>query len=224
MPNLTIAEENYIKSIFHIQQAKGNVSTNELAAKLGARPASVTDMLKKLKGKKLLHYEPYQEFSLSNEGRKHALLIIRKHRLWEYFLAETLQFGWDEVHEVAEQLEHVSSKKLIDKLDAFLKYPRFDPHGDPIPDSNGKMSLQQQICLCDLPVQKAAVVSMVSNQSAELLELLKEKKIALGSKIEVKKKYVFDNSVEIKVNNSMVHISGQLACVLFVKPLHTDEK
>jgi DtxR family Mn-dependent transcriptional regulator len=220
LPNLTQAEENYIKSIYHLQQSDGSVNTNELATMLGARPASITDMLKKLKAKKLLQYEPYKEFCLSGQGKKIALGIVRKHRLWEYFLVEKLQFGWDEVHEVAEELEHVSSKKLVEKLDAFLNYPHFDPHGDPIPDSNGKMSIQQQINLVDMPFNKQAEVTLVGKQSTELLELLKHKNIHIGTKLEVKKKFGFDNSYEVKVKNMQsITISEQLAKALFVKPI-----
>jgi DtxR family Mn-dependent transcriptional regulator len=218
LPNFTAAEENYIKSIYHLQQSAGFVNTNQLAAMLGTRPASITDMLKKLKAKKLLQYEPYKEFCLSAHGKKIALGIVRKHRLWEYFLVEKLQFGWDEVHEVAEELEHVGSKKLIEKLDTFLNYPRFDPHGDPIPDCNGKISIQQQINLVDMPFNKQAEVTSVGNQSTELLELLKHKNIHIGTRLEVKKRFVFDNSVEVKVKNmSPVTISEQLARALFVK-------
>ncbi len=216
--NLTSAEENYIKNIYHLQRSAGSATTNELAAMLGAKPASITDMLKKLKAKKLLQYEPYKEFWLSVQGKKIALGIVRKHRLWEYFLVEKLQFGWDEVHEMAEELEHVGSKKLVEKLDAFLNHPRFDPHGDPIPDSNGKMSRQQQINLVEMPFNRQAEVTSVGNQSSELLELLKHKNIHIGTRLEVKKKFGFDNSVEVKVGNlSPVTISEQLARALFVK-------
>jgi DtxR family Mn-dependent transcriptional regulator len=220
LPNLTQAEENYIKSIYHLQQSAGFVNTNELAVRLGAKPASITDMLKKLKAKKLLQYEPYKEFCLSLQGKKIALGIVRKHRLWEYFLVEKLQFGWDEVHEVAEQLEHVSSRKLVENLDAFLNYPHFDPHGDPIPDSNGKIRVQQQINLVNMPFNKQAEVTSVGNQSTELLELLKHKNIHIGTRLEVKKKYDFDKSIEVKVKNMQpVTISEQLAKALFVKPV-----
>jgi DtxR family transcriptional regulator, Mn-dependent transcriptional regulator len=219
-PNLTQAEENYIKSIYHLQQSDGFVNTNELAARLRARPASITDMLKKLKAKKLLQYEPYKEFCLSVQGKKIALAIVRKHRLWEYFLVEKLQFDWDEVHEVAEELEHVSSRKLVEKLDAFLNHPHFDPHGDPIPDSNGKMRVQQQINLVDMPFNKQAEVTSVGNQSTELLELLKHKSIHIGTRLEVKKKFDFDNSIEVKIKNMQpITISAQLAKALFVKPV-----
>lgn len=218
--NFSSTEENYIKNIFHLQQATGFTTTNELAAVLGAKPASITDMLKKLKLKKLLNYEPYKEFNLTALGKKVALGIIRKHRLWEYFLVEKLQFGWDEVHEVAEELEHVTSKKLVEKLDAYLNYPRFDPHGDPIPDSNGKMSLQQQVSLVALEFNTAAEVTSVNNQSSELLDLLKHKNIHIGTILEVKKRFGFDNSIEIKIKNQpAITISEQLASALFVKPV-----
>lgn len=143
-------------------------------------------MMKKLKAKRLLHYQPYQGFRLSSEGKKVALDIIRRHRLWEYFLAEKLKFKWDEVHVVAEDLEHVSSKKLVDKLDEYLGYPKFDPHGDPIPDSLGKMENSKQINLTELAVNKPAEVCRVVNQSDEMLELLQHKKITIGARVEVK--------------------------------------
>ena len=175
-------------------------------------------MMKKLKAKKLLHYEAYQGFRLSNEGKKVALNIIRRHRLWEYFLAEKLKFTWDEVHEVAEHLEHVSSKKLIDKLDEFLGFPRSDPHGDPIPDQDGRIETSRQVCLVDFPVNKQAVVSHVSDQSTEILELLKHKNIGIGTKLEIKKKFDFDHSMEIKTGRLPVStISEQLAKNIFVK-------
>lgn len=218
--NLSVAEENYIKAIYHLQQTEGNVTTNELAAELKTKAASVTDMLKKLKAKKLLNYEKYQGFRLSAEGRRLALGIVRKHRLWEYFLVEKLQFGWDEVHEVAEELEHVSSKKLVDKLDAYLDYPKFDPHGDPIPDSSGKMAAQKQVNLIDLPPNEPAEIVSVGSQSAELLELLTHKNLNIGTVLEVKKRFSFDHSIEIKIKGqSPFAISQQLAQALFVKKI-----
>ena len=218
MLNFSTSEENYIKAIFHLQTEDGTVTTNELARELKTKPASVTDMMKKLKAKKLLHYQPYQGFRLSSEGSRVALGIIRRHRLWEYFLAEKLKFSWDEVHEVAEHLEHVSSKKLIDKLDEFLGFPRVDPHGDPIPDQDGKIESSRQICLIDLPINKSATVSHVSDQSSGILELLKHKNIGIGTRLEVKKKFDFDNSMEIKTGRQPVFtISEQLAQNIFVK-------
>jgi DtxR family Mn-dependent transcriptional regulator len=218
MLNYSTSEENYIKAIFHLQHADGTVTTNELAAELKTKPASVTDMMKKLKTKKLVHYEAYHGFRLSPDGRKLALLIIRRHRLWEFFLAEKLKFSWEEVHAVAEDLEHVGSKKLIDKLDEFLGFPRFDPHGDPIPDSNGRFETSKQVSLPDLPLNKSAVVCHVSDQSNEMLELLGHKKIAIGTKLEVKRKFNFDNSLEIKIRQqSPINISEQLSKNIYVK-------
>jgi DtxR family transcriptional regulator, Mn-dependent transcriptional regulator len=220
LPNYSASEENYIKNIYHLQQGTGYVTTNELAATIKAKPASITDMLKKLKAKKLVHYEPYKEFQLTVQGKKVALGIVRKHRLWEYFLVEKLSFGWDEVHEIAEELEHITSKKLIDQLDNFLDFPRFDPHGDPIPDSNGKMNAVQQILLTELPELKKSVVTMVGSQSTPLLELLKHKSINIGSSVEIKKKFDFDESLELLVDGeNTATISKQLATVLFVKPV-----
>jgi DtxR family Mn-dependent transcriptional regulator len=217
MLNYSTSEENYIKAIFHLQAGQNTVTTNALAEKLNTKPASVTDMMKKLKIKKLLHYQPYQGFRLSTEGRKVALDIIRRHRLWEYFLAEKLKFKWDEVHVVAEDLEHVSSKKLIDKLDEYLGYPKFDPHGDPIPDSLGKMENNQQVTLVELPINKPAEVCRVINQSEEMLELLQHKKIGIGTRLEIKRKFSFDHSIEIKLRQQPAFsISEQLAKNIFV--------
>ncbi len=218
MLNYSTSEENYIKAIFHLQRQDGTVTTNELANELKTKPASVTDMMKKLKVKKLLHYEPYQGFRLSSEGSKVALGIVRRHRLWEYFLAEKLKFTWDEVHEVAEDLEHVSNKKLIDKLDEYLGFPRVDPHGDPIPDASGRIEISKKICLTDLPLNKVAVVSGVSNQSSEILELLEHKKINIGVKLEVKKRFEFDHSIEVRIGRQPAFtISKELAENIFVK-------
>jgi DtxR family transcriptional regulator, Mn-dependent transcriptional regulator len=218
MLNYSTSEENYIKAIFHLQIGQDTVTTNALAEKLNTKPASVTDMMKKLKIKKLIHYEPYQGFRLSSEGRKVALDIIRRHRLWEFFLSEKLNFKWDEVHALAEDLEHVSSKKLIDKLDEYLGFPRFDPHGDPIPDSLGKMEQSQLVCLADVSANKTAEVLRVINQSADMLELLKHKRIGIGTKLEIKKKFSFDNSIEIKVRQQPAFtITHELAKNIFVK-------
>ena len=154
--NFSTSEENYIKSIYHLQQVRMSwLQQMSLLRNYKQKPASVTDMLKKLKAKKILHYEPYQGFRLSNEGRKVALGIVRKHRLWEYFLVHNLPFGWDEVHAIAEELEHINSPLLIEKLDAYLSFPKFDPHGDPIPDINGKMETCKQINLTDLEINRA---------------------------------------------------------------------
>lgn len=217
MLNYTTSEENYIKAIYHLQKADGMVTTNELAAELQTKPASITDMMKKLKAKKLLNYQAYQGFRLNGDGTKVALAIIRRHRLWEFFLAEKLKFSWDEVHEVAEELEHVSNKKLIDKLDEYLGFPRVDPHGDPIPDANGKIEISKKICLTELPLNTMATVVSVGDQSSEILELMEHKKIAIGTKLEIKKKFEYDNSLEVKINRQpLLTISELLAKNIFV--------
>jgi DtxR family Mn-dependent transcriptional regulator len=211
------SKENYLKAIFHLQEEEGVVTTNALANELQTRAASVTDMLKKLKTQKLLLYEKYQGFKLSNEGKKVALQIIRKHRLWEYFLVEKLHFGWEEVHEMAEELEHISSKKLIDRLDEFLGFPKADPHGDPIPDSLGKFAMKQQVSLATVPLNVMVEVSKITDQSFEMLELLKHKSISIGTRLEVRRKFAFDNSLELKLKNQpAITISENVAKNVFV--------
>lgn len=210
--NYSHSEENYLKTIFHLQLEHQTVSTNALAEKLQARPASITDMMKKLSAKNLLHYKPYYGFSLSGEGKKVAIDIIRRHRLWEFFLAEKLKFGWDEVHVLAEELEHVSSKKLIDKLDEYLGFPSFDPHGDPIPDSKGKIHTNNMVPLNEVPLNRPVKVCRINNQSSEILEILNHKAIGIGTQVEVKKRFRFDQSILIKIKPGTTEtFSEQLA-------------
>ena len=217
--NFSTAEENYIKAIWRLQQSDANVTTNELAAELQTKPASVTDMLKRLSEKKLLHYAPYYGVTLTPEGKKLALNIIRKHRLWEFFLVEKLQFNWDVVHDIAEELEHVSSPELIERLDAFLGFPKADPHGDPILDSKCRMTRTNNISLQQLAESQPAVVTGVGDQSSSLLELLRQKNIGIGTKLEIKQRHAFDGSVEIKIRNQpVINLSEQLAKNIFVQP------
>ncbi len=212
------SKENYLKAVFHLQHEQSSVSTNALAHALLTKAASVTDMLKKLKAQKLLHYEKYKGVKLTTEGRRVAILIIRKHRLWEYFLVQKLGFGWEEVHEMAEELEHVTSKKLIDRLEEFLGFPETDPHGDPIPNLQGRMPVSKQINLAELPVNSICMVCNIGDQTSDIMELLNHKNIRIGTKLEVKKKFNFDNSMEIKLRNQPAFIiSDHLAKNLFVK-------
>lgn len=216
--NYTVSEENYIKAIYHLEQQHETVTTNELAQELQTRAASVTDMLKKLKAKKLLNYERYKGFRLTPDGRKIAIGIIRRHRLWEYFLVEKLQFTWDEVHEVAEELEHVISTKLINRLDDYLGNPKVDPHGDPIPDRDGNIESTCQLSLLDLPLNVSAELCNVGDQSSAMLELLTHKKIRIGTKLEVKRRFSFDNSLEVQINRQPCFtLSEQVARNLFVR-------
>lgn len=220
--NFTVSEENYIKSIYHLQQETGMVNTNSLAAEMQTRAASVTDMLKKLSGKKILQYEKYKGFKLTENGKKVALSVVRKHRLWEYFLVEKLGFAWDQVHDIAEELEHISSNELIERLQLFLGNPSFDPHGDPIPDSNGKIPKINQLNLTIVPLNKTAVVSSVSNQSPQMLEMLKHYAIVIGTSIKILKHFEFDGSMEIKVSKQPACIiSEPIAKNIFV---HYDDK
>lgn len=215
--NLSTSEENYIKSIYHLQAITDKVNTNSLARELNTKAASVTDMLKKLKAKKLIQYERYYGFKLNEKGTQTALSIIRRHRLWEFFLVTKLGFEWDKVHIIAEELEHVSSLDLIKKLDAFLGNPKIDPHGDPIPDVNGKIAVIKQINLFGLPLKKTAIVSSVGNQSAQMLEMLKHYGISIGTQIKINKSFRFDRSLEIKLpKQPPCIISEQVAKNIFV--------
>ncbi len=215
----TVSEENYIKAIFHLQQHGNMVTTTDVAVRLQTRPASVTDMLKKLKAKDLLLYERYHGFKLSTLGNQLALTIVRKHRLWEYFLVNNLRFGWNEVHDIAEELEHITSDLLIERLDEYLLHPRFDPHGDPIPDVNGKMEKVKQVMLSEFETGCWAKVCAVGSQSSELLDLLGHKNIAIGTILKIVQKFHFDHSIEIQLRDQPpFSISQQLAHTLFVKP------
>lgn len=196
----SISEENYIKSIYHLQVLHQRVNTMMLAEMVKTKAASVTEMLKKLHKKKLIDYEPYKSFILTDTGNKTALNIIRKHRLWEFFLVNKLGFNWDQVHDIAEELEHINSSELISRLDEYLQFPSFDPHGDPIPNSKGKITDLKRSNLIDIPLKKTVVVSQIKDQSITMLDLLKHFKIGIGTKIKVNKRFEFDGSVEIKID------------------------
>lgn len=213
----SVSEENYIKAIFHLQEEVERVNTLQLAQVMKTKPASITDMLKKLKNKKLLDYQPYYGFKLTNEGNKIALGVIRRHRIWEYFLAEKLQFNLHEIHELAEVLEHVSSKKLIDKLDAYLGSPKFDPHGDPIPDLNGKIATENHVLLSLMKVKTKGRVCRIASASKKIMELISHQQIKLGSQIMVLQRFEFDDSMEIMIDGkNKANISQQLAKSIFI--------
>ena len=213
----SVSEENYIKNIYHLQQQSELVNTNSLANELHTKPASVTDMLKKLQIKNLLDYEKYKGFRLSTKGNKVAINIVRRHRLWEYFLVAKLGFEWDKVHAIAEELEHVSNQELIQKLDSFLNYPQTDPHGDPIPDGNGKMPVIRQLSIADVAEKKNVLVSSVGNQSPAMLELLNHYHINIGTELKIIQRFSFDGSVEIKVGKyATCIISNPVAKNIFV--------
>lgn len=217
---MTHSEENYIKEIYHISKAGTEVvSTNAIAMRMETKPSSVTDMVKRLAEKELLNYRKYQGVSLTDKGSRQALRIIRKHRLWEVFLVEKLDFSWDEVHEVAEQLEHIESEKLIDQLDALLEYPDFDPHGDPIPDKNGQFKAREKKLLSSMPVNGVGICVGVKDSSAPFLKFLDKNQIALGQSIKILEKETFDQSMLIEIEKRSLQISHIIASNLFVKPI-----
>ncbi|ANH81802.1 iron-dependent repressor [Niabella ginsenosidivorans] len=212
------AEENYIKAVYHLQQNEQPVNTTGLSDLLNTAPASVTDMLKKLKQKKLVSYKAYYGCTLTESGRKQALAIIRRHRLWEYFLSKKLGFNWDEVHAIAEELEHVGSTKLINKLDAFLGFPRFDPHGDPIPDEKGNIIKMENKMLTTVALHTPCIVTQIGLQSNAVLEMLDEKNIKIGTVLEIKKRFPFDQSLEIRTGHKHItQISKELSQNILVK-------
>ena len=217
---MTYSEENYLKVIYHLSlQVNKGVTTNAIANLMESKPSSVTDMVQKLADKELVIYKKYQGVSLTDKGRFTALMVIRKHRLWEVFLVEKLDFSWDEVHDVAEQLEHIKSEKLTDKLEAFLDFPTEDPHGDPIPDRNGKIAKVDKKLLSEIPVGKKVICVGVKDSSSAFLQYLDKQQIALGSQIEVISKEDFDMSLTLRLNERHVLVSSKIAANLFVKTI-----
>ena len=208
MATLSFAEENYLKCIYHLSgEGSNTVSTNGVAEMLNTKPASVSDMLKRLSQKQLIDYEKYQGVQISEKGKKAALRIIRKHRLWEVFLVDKLSFNWDEVHEVAEQLEHIHSPLLIERLDEFLNHPQYDPHGDPIPDANGKMPEKAKVPLNEMKKGSHGKVANVNDSSPEFLQYLDKLGIFIGAEIEVIDVIQFDGSMEILLGDKKLFIS-----------------
>lgn len=215
---MTLSEENYLKTIYHLTTISNTeVSTNSIAEKMETKASSVTDMLKKLAEKDLINYKKYQGVSLTENGKLVAIMIVRKHRLWEVFLVEKLHFPWDEVHDIAEQLEHIKSEELINKLDDFLGNPTKDPHGDPIPDAMGKIISVEKILLSDLQVNENCICVGVKDTSSEFLKYLDRQKISLGAKMEIIAKETFDMSIKIKLEDKELVISNKIASNIFVK-------
>lgn len=198
---LTTAEENYLKTIYHLsEEGKKSVSTNDIATTIQTKPASVSDMLRKLGEKEVIQYRKYYGLQITELGKRLALQTIRKHRLWEVFLVDKLHFAWDEVHEVAEQLEHIHSPLLIERLDAYLNYPKFDPHGDPIPDEYGDVRSRPRVALNDMNIDQSGQIVAVKDSSAAFLRYLDKVGAYIGARIKVLDKVEFDGSVEILVD------------------------
>ncbi len=215
--NLSFTEENYLKNIFHLNfNVDENVSTNAIAEVLNTKAASVTDMLKKLSEKELVNYEKYQGVTLTELGEKQAITVIRKHRLWEVFLVEKLNFKWDEVHDIAEELEHINSEKLIDRLDDFLNFPKTDPHGDPIPDKNGVLKSEELIPVSKLKVGDVGIISGVREHSKEYLKYLEKTGLILGESLTILEIIKFDGSVMVLVKDREQMISRDVAKNLLI--------
>lgn len=215
---MTFSEENYLKTIYHITVVShSEVSTNAIAEMMETKASSVTDMIKKLAEKDLVNYKKYQGVSLTEKGKLAAKMIVRKHRLWEVFLVEKLDFSWDEVHDIAEQLEHIKSEQLINKLDDFLGNPTTDPHGDPIPSRDGQILKIEKQLLSELSVKQKGICVGVKDTSSEFLKYLDKQKIALGSRIEILSKESFDLSFKINVDGVVLTISNKIASDLFVE-------
>jgi DtxR family Mn-dependent transcriptional regulator len=215
---MTLSEENYLKTIYHLSIAtEGGVTTNAIAERIETKASSVTDMLRKLADKNLIVYKKYQGVSLTDEGVLSAKMIVRKHRLWEVFLVDKLDFSWDEVHDIAEQLEHIQSDKLINRLDNFLGNPTEDPHGDPIPDASGRIVKIEKQLLSELSEGQSGICVGVKDTSSEFLKYLDRSGIALGARIEVLSKESFDLSLKIRIGAGALVISNKVAANLFVK-------
>ena len=215
---MTLTEENYIKGIYHLgKQGKESVSTNAVAKAMKTKASSATDMIKKLSDKQLVNYIKYQGVSLTTQGQLAAKSIIRKHRLWEVFLVEKLNFNWDEVHDVAEQLEHIKSQKLIDEIDALLGFPTVDPHGDLIPDKNGNLHPTKKRLLSSFEKNESGICTGVQDSSSAFLQFLDKQGIALGKQITVIAKEPFDDSITIKIDDREMTISKKIATNLYLK-------
>lgn len=215
----SFTEENYLKVIYKLSsETDSEVSTNAVAEQTQTKAASVSDMLRKLSEKKLVSYQKYQGVRLTAEGEKVALTVIRKHRLWEVFLVEKLGFNWDEVHDIAEELEHIDSEKLVSKLDEYLGFPSFDPHGDPIPDHHGVMPVQTYQTLAEIKKGEDVIMIGVSEHSSAFLQYLDKINLVLGTTIEVLEINSFDKSLQIVLSKeNAVFITHEVSKNILVK-------
>lgn len=219
LEHISQTEENYLKIIFSLSEKSDKpVSTNAISNGIKTSAASVTDMLKRLSEKELIYYEKYKGVTLTESGDLIARLLIRKHRLWETFLVEKLDFNWDEVHDIAEQLEHIRSKDLVERLDAFLGHPKFDPHGDPIPDAQGNFAFREQVLLSELQNLAGGVVVGVKDHSTAFLQYLDQMQLNLGARVEVIERFDYDESVKIRLNGTKEQVLSKKVCQnLYIK-------
>jgi DtxR family transcriptional regulator, Mn-dependent transcriptional regulator len=209
---ISLTEENYLKALFNLAGDAGEVNVNELSRQLDIKMPTVTSMMKKLAEKKLVHYESYKPLRLTDKGKKEAALVIRKHRLTEMFLVEKMGFGWEEVHDIAEQVEHVRSTVFFDKIDELLDFPKVDPHGAPIPDKNGKFAWVAYDKLSDCRAGDTVKLSAVIHTSSEFLKFLSNREIKLGTKIKIKAIESFDGSMTVSYGNRPSETLSHAVC------------
>ncbi len=223
--SISQTEENYLKAIYKIQERVGKpASTNSIAAAMSTSAASVTDMIKRLSEKDLVNYERYRGVTMTKDGQRIATTLIRKHRLWEVFLVEKLDFSWDEVHDIAEQLEHIQSGELIERLDEYLEFPRFDPHGDPIPDADGVFTFRKQVLLGEMNENEEGVIVGVQDHTSDFLQYLDRMELTLGTEIKLLERYAYDDSVKILLSDEKeIVISKKVSQHLFIQRNFLDK-
>lgn len=215
MPSFTV--ENYIKAIYRLSKtSEGGVNTNAIAETLGTKAATVSDMLRKLSENGYVNYKKYQGTTLTAKGQEVAINIVRKHRMWEVFLVEKLEFKWDEVHDLAEELEHIGSSELTNRLEEFLNFPKYDPHGDPIPDREGNIDLRDQYPLTELAAGEFGVVTGVKDSSSEFLRFLDAQGIQLGKKIRIDEIFEYDQSRTVTIDKRQLSLSQQVSKNLYI--------
>ncbi len=208
----SLTEENYLKALFNLEEEHGEVNVNELSKRLALKMPTVTSMVKKLAEKKLVHYESYKPLRLTEKGKREAGLIIRKHRLTEMFLAVKMNFGWEEVHDIAEQIEHIQSPVFFNKMDELLGYPKIDPHGSPIPDRNGKIAWKEYKKLSDCKAGSTVKLAAVINTSSEFLIFLNSRELRLGLKIKIKSVEPFDQSMVVSYGKRAAETLSHTVC------------
>ncbi|WP_144605498.1 metal-dependent transcriptional regulator [Algoriphagus algorifonticola] len=208
----SLAEENYLKALLNLSNDKGEVNVNELSKRLEIKMPTVTSMMKRLSAKKLVHYESYKPLRLTEKGKKEAAAIIRKHRLTEMFLVEKMGFGWEQVHDIAEQIEHIQSPEFFAKMDELLGFPKLDPHGSPIPDKNGKMVWKEYSKLSECKAGDTIKLSAVINTSAEFLKFLNSRELSLGLKLKIKSVEPFDNTMVVSYGKRLSETLSHTVC------------
>ncbi|MDB5201118.1 MAG: Mn-dependent transcriptional regulator MntR [Ferruginibacter sp.] len=208
----SLTEENYLKALFNLSGGKGEATVNELSRQLGIKMPTVNSMMKKLAEKKLVLYQSYKPLKLTDKGRKEAAMVIRKHRLTEMFLVEKMGFGWDEVHQIAEQVEHIHAPVFFEKMDLLLGFPKVDPHGSPIPDKNGKMDWVNYRKLSDCNAGEAVILAAVTHSSDEFLKFLNSRDLGLGVKVKIKSVEIFDGSMIVSYGKRNAEALSKMVC------------